>query len=84
MTARFLSKEDRVKAVVRVKENMTGIKNNTFQWRQCREALLDIKAWLIVLIQLCANIPNGGLQSVRTALETEPSTWPGMLTGEVR
>ena len=64
MTARFLSKEDRVKAVVRVKENMTGIKSDQFQWSQCREALLDTKTWFLVLIQICANIPNGGLHSV--------------------
>lgn len=70
MTARFLSKEDRVKAVVRVRENMTGIKSDTFQWGQCKEALLDSKAWLIVLIQLCANIPNGGLHSVRVVPNT--------------
>lgn len=63
MKAWFLSKEDRVKAIVRVKENMTGIKNDKFQWSQCKEALLDSNAWLIVLIQLCANIPNGGLHS---------------------
>ncbi|SPN97700.1 uncharacterized protein DNG_01213 [Cephalotrichum gorgonifer] len=63
MTARFLNGEDRVKAVLRVKENLTGIKNNTFEWKQCREALLDGKAWLIALIHLCANIPNGGVHS---------------------
>lgn len=68
MAAWFLSKGDRVKAIVRVKENMTGIKNDTFRWKQCREALLDSNAWLMVLIQLCANIPNGGIHSVRIAL----------------
>lgn len=68
MTAWFLGKEDRVKAIVRVKENMTGIKNDNFQWKQCREALFDSNAWLLVLIQLCANIPNGGIHSVSIAL----------------
>ena len=66
-TARFLSEEDRGKAVVRVKENMTGIRSDSFQWAQCREALLDTKAWMLVLIQICANIPNGGLHSVRNS-----------------
>ncbi|KAJ6446910.1 calcium-transporting ATPase 3 [Purpureocillium lavendulum] len=63
MTAYFLSEEDRTKAVTRVKENMTGIKNNTFKWSQCREALVDPKTWFIVLIQSCGNIPNGGVHS---------------------
>ena len=80
MTARFLSREDRVKAVVRVRENMTGIRNNTFQWAQCREALLDSKAWLLVLIQLCANIPNGGLHSVRNTRRTATETGSEKLT----
>lgn len=65
MTARFLSKSDREKAVCRVKENLTGIKSNEFKWSQCREALFDIKVWLIAIIQLAGNIPNGAVQSVR-------------------
>ena len=47
----FLSEEDRTKAVLRVQENMTGIKNNKLKWAHVREALLDIKSWLLVLIQ---------------------------------
>lgn len=60
----FLSKEDREKAILRVQENMTGIKNNDIKWPQVREALTDPKAWILVLIQLCSNIPNGGVASV--------------------
>ncbi|KJZ75222.1 hypothetical protein HIM_05416 [Hirsutella minnesotensis 3608] len=63
MSARFLTKADRAKAVTRVKDNMTGIKSDEFKWAQCREALLDVKTWLIVIIKLCGNIPNGGVQS---------------------
>lgn len=61
MKARFLSEEDRDKAIIRVKENMTGIKNSEFKWHQCKEALLDVKSWLIIALQLASNIPNGGL-----------------------
>jgi len=64
-TARFLSKGDRIKAIARVNENMTGIKSNKFEWQQCAEALMDAKSWFVVLLQLCASIPNGGVQSVR-------------------
>ncbi|OAA80716.1 Major facilitator superfamily domain, general substrate transporter [Akanthomyces lecanii RCEF 1005] len=59
----FLSKEDRERAILRVQENMTGIKNNNIKWPQVREALTDPKAWILVLIQLCSNIPNGGVAS---------------------
>ena len=60
----FLSELDRKKAIARVQENLTGIKNNEFKWGQCREALLDMKTWLLVLIQLGSNIPNGGVTTV--------------------
>ncbi|KAG6000825.1 hypothetical protein E4U21_004968, partial [Claviceps maximensis] len=63
MTARFLSVQDRQKAIVRVKDNMTGIKDNTMKWNQVREALWDVKTWLIVLETLAANIPNGAVTS---------------------
>ncbi|KND87788.1 putative transporter [Tolypocladium ophioglossoides CBS 100239] len=63
MTAWFLTEVDRIKAITRVRENMTGIKSDQFKWQQCREALLDVNTWFIVVIQLCGNIPNGGVHS---------------------
>lgn len=60
----FLSKEDSQKAIVRVKDNMTGIKNDHVKWYQVREALLDVKMLLLFLFQLCSNIPNGGVTTV--------------------
>jgi hypothetical protein len=63
--ARFLSEEDRYKAIRRVQENMTGIKSNEFKLQQFIEALLDLKCWALVLIQLTCSIPNGGVSNVR-------------------
>lgn len=63
-SARFLNAVDKTKAVDRVQENMTGIKNNTWKWSQSIEALLDVKIWLLVSIQLAQNIANGGLHGV--------------------
>ncbi|KAK8912129.1 putativetransporter [Metarhizium anisopliae] len=57
----FLNRIDREKALVRVKENMTGIKNNEFKWSQCLEALLDIKSWFVVAMQIANSIPNGAV-----------------------
>lgn len=62
--ARFLSKEDRVKAVHRVQENMTGIKNSTWKSSQALEALLDVQVWLLIAIEIAIQIANGGLQGV--------------------
>jgi len=64
MVARFLNEQDRTKAVERIQENKTGIKNNVWKLAQAVEATLDIKIWLLVLIQLSTNVANGGVQSV--------------------
>ncbi|KAM5363524.1 hypothetical protein ACJZ2D_011967 [Fusarium nematophilum] len=58
MQAWFFNEEDRAKAVVRVKDNMTGIKSDEVKWSQCIEALMDIKTWLLAAIMICVNIPN--------------------------
>jgi hypothetical protein len=71
MDAWFLSPSDRIKAVARVQDNLTGIKNDEFKWYQLSEALLDPKTWLILTIQLASNIPNGGITSV-TSYTTYP------------
>ncbi|GKT86067.1 major facilitator superfamily transporter [Colletotrichum tofieldiae] len=59
--ARFLNEADRVKAVERVEENLTGIKSEKFKWYQCVEAMTDVKAWLLFTIQISAQIANGGV-----------------------
>ncbi|GKT50982.1 putative transporter [Colletotrichum spaethianum] len=59
--ARFLNEADRIKAVERVEENLTGIKSDKFKWYQFVEAMTDVKAWLLFTIQLSAQIANGGV-----------------------
>lgn len=62
--ARFLSQQDRVKAITRVAENKTGMKDSIWRLPQAIEATLDIKIWLLVIIQVATNVANGGVQSV--------------------
>ena len=50
MNARFLEEDNRRKAVLRVQENITGIKNNEFKIHQFIETLLDLKYWILILI----------------------------------
>lgn len=64
MTAWFLNETDRNKAIIRVDQNMTGMKSNEVKLSQCFECLLDVKSWLIVLIELACVIPNGGVGAV--------------------
>ncbi|CAI7630865.1 unnamed protein product [Penicillium pancosmium] len=66
----FLNSSDREKAVARVQENLTGIKNDKFKWEQCLEAVMDMKTWFLVLIQFSSNIPNGGVTTFRSIILT--------------
>ncbi|KAJ4168957.1 hypothetical protein NW754_010889 [Fusarium falciforme] len=66
-TARFLSPEQREKAVIRVATNMSSVKNDTFKMYQLLEGLADIKMWLLVLIMLSSNLANG-LQSFQSII----------------
>ncbi|THC99638.1 hypothetical protein EYZ11_000905 [Aspergillus tanneri] len=59
-TAKFLSEEERVIAMARLKANKAGYKSNKIDWDQITEASLDIKTWLFALLVLASNIPNGG------------------------
>ena len=65
--ARFLKKEDRARALDRVRENMTGIRSDTWKWSQSFEAMTDVKIWLLVILQLSQQIANGGVHGVGSA-----------------
>ncbi|PYI07546.1 MFS general substrate transporter [Aspergillus sclerotiicarbonarius CBS 121057] len=64
LDAWFLSKEDQVKALERVQDNLTGVKNHTVKRYQIMEALLDPKTWLLAVFQFTQNVPNGGFASI--------------------
>jgi len=61
LNARFLTKEERVLAVQRIKSNGQGIGNKHFKIYQFKEALLDPMVWAFVFYALVADIPNGGI-----------------------
>ncbi|KAK1772054.1 major facilitator superfamily transporter [Phialemonium atrogriseum] len=61
LNARFLTKEERVLAVQRIKINEQGIGNKHFKWYQMKEAFLDPMVWAFVFFALVADIPNGGI-----------------------
>ncbi|TQS33472.1 hypothetical protein Golomagni_06184, partial [Golovinomyces magnicellulatus] len=64
----FFNKTEAHTAVLRVKNNMTGMKNNKYNWSQLQEALLDYKTWFFFFIQLSSNIPNGGVTTFRSLI----------------
>ena len=59
LNARWLSKEDRILALERIRINQQGVGNKHFKWYQLREALLDPMAWAFFFYALIADIPNG-------------------------
>ncbi|KAJ6615084.1 MFS general substrate transporter [Mycena sp. CBHHK59/15] len=57
-TAWFLTPEERAIAVLRIKENQTGVENKHFKREQMIEALTDPKTWLFALFSALTNVPN--------------------------
>ncbi|KAK0266997.1 Allantoate permease [Friedmanniomyces endolithicus] len=70
LNARWLSKEDRILALERIRINQQGVGNKHFKWYQVREALLDPITWAFFLYALIADIPNGGLSNFFSQLIT--------------
>ncbi|KAJ3809062.1 MFS general substrate transporter [Lentinula aff. lateritia] len=54
----FLTPGERALAVIRIKENQTGVENKHFKKEQMIEALLDPKTWMFALFSALDNVPN--------------------------
>ncbi|KAM6495951.1 MFS general substrate transporter [Amanita muscaria] len=61
--AQFLTKEERIAALERVRDDQVGTENKILKKAQIWEAITDIRTWLIVLSTLFSSIPNGGLSN---------------------
>ncbi|KAH0167777.1 MFS general substrate transporter, partial [Aureobasidium melanogenum] len=53
--ARYLSPEDRLKAVDRLKANQQGIVSHKFNWKQVIEAFTELKYWLFMVMVVAVN-----------------------------
>ncbi|KAG5653695.1 hypothetical protein H0H81_011275 [Sphagnurus paluster] len=58
VSARFLTPEERSKAVQRIKVNQAGVENKTWKREQFLEAFTDPKTWLLALFVASSNIFN--------------------------
>jgi len=63
VTARMLTKEERIAALERVRDDQGGTENHTFKKDQASEAICDVRTWLIVLTTMLTSIPNGALSN---------------------
>ncbi|KAJ5520948.1 hypothetical protein N7463_001401 [Penicillium fimorum] len=59
-SASFLTEEEKLIAIERLKANQTGFKNSKIDNSQILEAFTDVKTWLLAILILAGNIPNGG------------------------
>jgi ACS family allantoate permease-like MFS transporter len=67
VSARWLNDRERIIAVQRLKSNKTGVKNTHHKWPQVKEALMDLKVWMLVAGVFIHNMTNS-LQSNFTGL----------------
>lgn len=63
MNAKFLTEEERVLAVERIRINQQGVGNKHFKFYQFKEAMQDPVVWAFVFYGLVADIPNGGISN---------------------
>lgn len=61
MKARFLDDQQRILAVKRMRAGQTGIENTIFKPYQVKEALLDPKTWLLVVLAFTITLVNGAV-----------------------
>jgi MFS transporter, ACS family, allantoate permease len=54
--ARFLTKEERIAALERVRDDQTGVENKKWKKDQIVEAVCDIRTWLIVLATMMSEL----------------------------
>ncbi|KAF2441819.1 MFS general substrate transporter [Karstenula rhodostoma CBS 690.94] len=61
LDAWFLTPEERIVAVERLRAGQTGVRNQQIKWYQIKEALLDVKIWLVALTMASAYTVNGAV-----------------------
>lgn len=68
MSAKFLSRQEKVWAIERIRANQTGIENKHFKWQQSVECFMDPQTWFLSLITICSSVPNGAISSYQATI----------------
>ncbi|KAF2720228.1 allantoate permease [Polychaeton citri CBS 116435] len=63
-----LDDTEKIWAIERLRENQTGIENKHFKWAQALECLKDPQTWLICLLTISSNVPNGAVTSYQATI----------------
>ncbi|KAK6080011.1 major facilitator superfamily transporter [Seiridium cupressi] len=63
-----LTREEKIWAIERVRENQTGIENKHFKMYQVLECFKDPQTWLLSLITISSSVPNGAVSSYQATI----------------
>lgn len=63
-----LTQQEKIWAIERLRENQTGIENKHFKREQVFECFLDPQSWLLALITIASNVPNGAVSSFQATI----------------
>ena len=59
--ARFLSDDDKVLAIERLRGNQMGVMSREWRYDHFFESLRDVKTWLWVVMIFCISVPSNGI-----------------------
>ncbi|KAJ1305159.1 hypothetical protein OPQ81_000193 [Rhizoctonia solani] len=62
-TAKFLSREEKVVALERLRANNQGTESKNWEWSQVWEVLMDPKTYLWLSMQFVCALPSGGIST---------------------
>lgn len=68
MSCKFLTHDEKIWAIERLRENKTGIEHKHFKPYQAWECLRDPQTWLISLITISSNVPGGAVGSYQATI----------------
>lgn len=68
MTAKGFTQEEKVWAIERLRSNLTGVENKHIKRHQIFECFKDPQTWILTLIVLTSNIPNGFISSYQATV----------------
>lgn len=61
--ARFLSGEDKVLAIGRLRNNQTGVMSREWRFSHVVETIKDLKTWFWVAMIFCISVPSNGIST---------------------
>lgn len=77
VSAWFLTRDERIAAVERLRVGQTGVRCTTFKPSQLKEAILDVKVWLVALMMASAYVANHPIPSFCSPLHKTPRRLTG-------